>query len=242
MQYLLLLFLILTNFQVQSQVPKKQHSYLKLSYCAYENTGNLGLDTLLLLDGFHFESLEKRSKKPYRIFDYQISEKGNCTHYELLLKQHNYHYFFVNSYTFDTLFLDVNLVHDTFIDLNELSDHYYKKHSPESLLLKDLKAGDKISFTYNYYDCPPYNGFYNVTFKALNATEFICLNTQKSKPKKSPKIKLEALLSFEKEVRKLKKGKGLEIQIRKNDAYQVFKCRLKDPNQLPVFLKEFLSK
>jgi hypothetical protein len=235
MKFLLFLILSLISFQVQSQ----GKNYLKLEHCSYEKSEGLGLDTLLLLDHFHPVYLEQKSKKKYKVFDYQEDEKENCNSYQFLLKQKAYHYFHVNQYTFDTLFINVNLVKDTCINLNELSTNYYKKKTPEALLLKQIKAGDKISFSYNYYDCPQYSGFHNVTFKAISSTEFIRLNTKKSKTKKYPKIKLEALLSFEKEVRALKEGTRLEIQIRKNDAYQVFKCYLENPIQLPAFLKEF---
>lgn len=236
MKLLLLFFLLLISFQTKSQASKKHKIHLNLKYCAYEPNNTLGLDTLLLLDGFNLEHLEQQqSKKKLVFFDYQVSQKGNCTHYKIGINNKAQHYFYVNQYTYDTLFLNIHK--DSSIHLNKLSANYYTKIPSESFLLDDIKAGDKISFAYNYFDCPQYSPLYQITFKAINSKQVVILNPKKCLRQKSSILKIKDLLLFEKKIHQLEKGDRLEIQIRKNKSYQVFKCYLKDATQLPSFLK-----
>lgn len=124
MKLSILFILLLIGFQSQGQVSKKDKSSLKLNYCAFEREEDLGLDTLLLLDGFNPDFLEKKSNKKYKWFDYQVAKKSNCITYQILLKNKIYSYFYVNQYTYDTLSLNINLSKDTSINLNELSANY----------------------------------------------------------------------------------------------------------------------
>lgn len=225
----ILFVLCVAHNSLKSQSASKDKYYIRFKYCEPRtNKTNLGLDSLFLLDGFHPEYLETTTRK-YKVYDYQENQIENCTVYQLLLKPKTYNFFYVNLNTFDTLFLNINLVKDTLIDLNQLADNYYKKISIKEPLLKDINTGDKISITYSYSDCPQYGSFFNITFIALNKTAFNILNDRKivgGKFPKNAKIKLEDILRFEEKVRNLQTGYGLEIQIKKNNFYQVFKCQL----------------
>ncbi|MFK7797838.1 MAG: hypothetical protein AB8E82_10325 [Aureispira sp.] len=126
------------------------------------------------------------------------------------------------------------------IDLNALAKNYYQKVSTQISLLKDIKVGDKVSFAYAYNDCPSYQNTFFITLLALNNTEFKILNQSNRKHKKRPTlVKLTTLQHLEEKVRELPLGNGLEIQIRKNNHYQVFKHYQPPYKALSMLIKEF---
>lgn len=222
-----------------SSISKKQ---LQFCYCAYPSPPeNLGLDTLFLLNNFFFQNLQSTSTKGYKSTAYKENIHHNCITYSIYLPSKKYHYYYVNTYTLDTLFIPINLTKDTLIDLNALAENYYQKISTNASLLEDIKTGDKISLAYSYHDCPADQSTFFITLLALNDNECKIISQNSKQKKRKTVVKLTALQQLEKQVRELPFGKGLKVQIRKNKHYQVFKHTLPPYTALSTLIQAFQS-